>query len=112
MGRLQIRRIRIAVVFGALCSFLFGGSFVPWLFTQVIPCLWTWLGTHILTFTQIAPPGAFPAPWTFLIYPSLVFGGFWLVYYAATHLTIRNGHPASCSTTCVTDTSELFTHIC
>jgi hypothetical protein len=86
MGRLQIRRIWIAAVFGAFCSFMFGGSLVPWLFTQVVPWFWTWLVCHILTFIQITPPASFPAPWPFLLYPNLVLGGIWLAYYTFAYI--------------------------
>jgi len=83
LGRSQIRRIRVAVIFGGLCSFWFGGSFIFWLLAQVIPWLWTWSVSHI--FMQIEPPASFPAPWPFFLYPNLVLGAIWLVYYAAAY---------------------------
>jgi hypothetical protein len=89
MGRVQIRRLWIASLFGALCSYWWGGSIVPYVITQVIPWLWTGfvrLLSHITSIIPMPVLGPFPAPWSDFIAPNLVLGLIWLAYYIIVYI--------------------------
>jgi hypothetical protein len=99
MGRIHVRQIRIAILFGAFFSFLYGGCLVPYVATQVLPWLWWWFVvgiSHILTFITVRPPAALSWPWSFLFAPSLILGGIWVLYYILIYwgaiLSARSGH--------------------
>jgi hypothetical protein len=84
MGHMHVRRIWFALLFGALFSFYFGGSVVPYLVLQVFPWLWWWfvvLVSHLLTFIVAKPPAALPWPWSYLLAPNFLLGGIWVLYY-------------------------------
>lgn len=92
MGRVQIRRLWIASLFGALFSYWFGGSVIPYVFTQVIPWLWTGfvrLLSYIASIIPIPVLGPFPAPWSDLIAPNLVLGLIWLAYYIIVYILAK-----------------------
>jgi hypothetical protein len=80
-----IRRLWIASLFGALCSYWFGAGFVPYVFTQVLPWLWTGLVlllSHVASVIPTPALGPFPAPWSDLIAPNWIPGLIWLSYYS------------------------------
>lgn len=92
MGRVQIRRLWIASLFGALFSYWFGGSIILYVITQVIPWLWTgfvWLLSHSTSSISMPALGPFPAPWSVLIAPNLVLGLIWLAYYIIGYLVAK-----------------------
>ncbi len=92
MGRVLIRRLWVASLFGAFCSYWFGGSIVPYVITQMIPWLWTGLVRLLSHITSIIPTpvlGPFPAPWSDLIAPNWIPGLIWLAYYSIGFLVGR-----------------------